>query len=463
MAAARHAAQRVERNESVVVDPEAERSPRATETDGMTNEEDDYQSAGVLGDANEQHKTVSEDKTDGEETTGAAVDIDHNEDQWAAAVRLTQSLRYESDDPGVVDPEAERSPRATEKDGMTNKDDDFRSAGVLGDANEQGKTDREEKTEGEETTGAAVDIDHNEDQRVAVVRLVPRQRYENNAPVVVDLATLMSRYHMRLPDAAKSLRISETTLKHVCRKLGVARWPRRMMTRETEEGGQGAGEGAGAATAGSRKGGAVDVYSEDGLQQGSASVKRQAEAGAERGAQRGAQRGRHSQQSQRPHKSQQMFVPMPTTVGHQQHENFSSQWLHENTTHSRTQAHPHPHHTLAKQAAENFTSKRLERQQIDSNSSQKSGSGGSKSSGTESPQLERQRTHSNSSKHSGAGGSQSSGTESQGSGSGTPDSIGLPHELNFDRVLRHLGRGASKLAVEQNAREATAFLDDIPN
>ena len=207
----------------------------------------------------------------------------------------------------------------------------------------------------------------------------------------------------------------------------------------------------------------MDVYSEDGLQQGSASVKRQAEAGAERGAQRGAQRGRHSQQSQRPHKSQQMFVPMPTTVGHQQHENFSSQWLHENTTHSRTQAHPHPHHTLAKQAAEIFTSKRLERQQIDSNSSQKSGSGGSKSSGTESPQLERQRTHSNSSKHSGAGGSQSSGTESQGSGSGTPDSIGLPHELNFDRVLRHLGRGASKLAVEQNAREATAFLDDIPN
>ena len=35
---------------------------------------------------------------------------------------------------------------------------------------------------------------------------------------------------MRLPDAASSLGISETALKHVCRKLGVARWPRILQT-----------------------------------------------------------------------------------------------------------------------------------------------------------------------------------------------------------------------------------------
>jgi hypothetical protein len=59
-----------------------------------------------------------------------------------------------------------------------------------------------------------------------------------------------------------------------------------------------------------------------------------------------------------------------------------------------------------------------------------------------------------------AGGSQSSGAVSQSeSGSGTPDFTGLPKELDFDRVLRNLGRGASKLIVEAKARDATACLD----
>jgi hypothetical protein len=49
--------------------------------------------------------------------------------------------------------------------------------------------------------------------------------------VEVDLATLKSKLGMRLSDAAKSLGISMTTFKQVCRKLGVARWPRRLRPR----------------------------------------------------------------------------------------------------------------------------------------------------------------------------------------------------------------------------------------
>jgi hypothetical protein len=66
-----------------------------------------------------------------------------------------------------------------------------------------------------------------------------------------------------------------------------------------------------------------------------------------------------------------------------------------------------------------------------------------------------------------AGGSQSPGTGSQsesGSGSGSvgssgPNGLALPQELDFDTVLRRLGRGSSKLSVAANARNATACLD----
>jgi hypothetical protein len=69
----------------------------------------------------------------------------------------------------------------------------------------------------------------------------------------------------------------------------------------------------------------------------------------------------------------------------------------------------------------------------------------------------------NSRKQSGQGGSQSPGTgsQSQASGSGTPECVDLPHELDFDTVLHHLGRdGASKLSVYQLARDATACIDE---
>jgi hypothetical protein len=60
----------------------------------------------------------------------------------------------------------------------------------------------------------------------------PRQRFAVNSPVVYTYDMLKARFHLRLPDAAKSLGISETTLKNVCRKLGVARWPRRLFSQQ---------------------------------------------------------------------------------------------------------------------------------------------------------------------------------------------------------------------------------------
>ena len=81
-------------------------------------------------------------------------------------------------------------------------------------------------------------VDHGASEQrksASSVRLVPRQRFENNGPVEVNLSILTATFHMRLPDAAKSLRISETSLKHVCRQLGVARWPHRMMLRAPPE------------------------------------------------------------------------------------------------------------------------------------------------------------------------------------------------------------------------------------
>ena len=67
------------------------------------------------------------------------------------------------------------------------------------------------------------------------VRLIPRQRFAFNSPIVYTYDMLKARFHLRLHDAAKSLSISETTLKHVCRKLGVSRWPRRFQNRNFAE------------------------------------------------------------------------------------------------------------------------------------------------------------------------------------------------------------------------------------
>ena len=67
------------------------------------------------------------------------------------------------------------------------------------------------------------------------VHVIPRasaqDAFRSSSPVEVDLATLKSKLGMRLSDAAKSLGISMTTFKQVCRKLGVARWPRRLRPR----------------------------------------------------------------------------------------------------------------------------------------------------------------------------------------------------------------------------------------
>jgi hypothetical protein len=58
-----------------------------------------------------------------------------------------------------------------------------------------------------------------------LVNVIPRS-IRTNCPVKLDLQTIQGVIHMRLPDAAKCLGICETTLKQVCRKLGIARWPR---------------------------------------------------------------------------------------------------------------------------------------------------------------------------------------------------------------------------------------------
>ena len=61
------------------------------------------------------------------------------------------------------------------------------------------------------------------------VHVIPRSSSDaipTSSPVDVDLETLKSKFGMRLSDAAKSLGISMTSFKQVCRKLGVARWPR---------------------------------------------------------------------------------------------------------------------------------------------------------------------------------------------------------------------------------------------
>ena len=58
------------------------------------------------------------------------------------------------------------------------------------------------------------------------VRLIPRQPFQLSSPALFTYKKLTTRFHMLLPEAAKSLGISESSLKKVCRKLGVARWPR---------------------------------------------------------------------------------------------------------------------------------------------------------------------------------------------------------------------------------------------
>ena len=70
------------------------------------------------------------------------------------------------------------------------------------------------------------------------VRVIPQPMNEDRftaehvlrscSPVDLDLQTLKSKFGLRLADAARTFNISITSLKKVCRKLGIARWPRRL-------------------------------------------------------------------------------------------------------------------------------------------------------------------------------------------------------------------------------------------
>jgi len=43
----------------------------------------------------------------------------------------------------------------------------------------------------------------------------------------IDLETLSQYFHMTIQDASKALDISGTSLKKICRKYGLERWPHR--------------------------------------------------------------------------------------------------------------------------------------------------------------------------------------------------------------------------------------------
>jgi hypothetical protein len=68
---------------------------------------------------------------------------------------------------------------------------------------------------------------------VVFPRPTAHDSYSSSFPVEVDAAMLRSKFDLRLCDAAKSLRISVTSFKQVCRKLGIERWPRRLRPRKT--------------------------------------------------------------------------------------------------------------------------------------------------------------------------------------------------------------------------------------
>lgn len=63
------------------------------------------------------------------------------------------------------------------------------------------------------------------------VSLFPRRKHggcppsKRRTPVTLEYETLESLFGMPQPDAARELGIALTTLKHACRRLGLARWP----------------------------------------------------------------------------------------------------------------------------------------------------------------------------------------------------------------------------------------------
>ena len=80
---------------------------------------------------------------------------------------------------------------------------------------------------------AAAEIEKQEDDTEGAVEvaLFPRRKQGSSAsmptqrmPVKIDLAVLEALYGMPQPAAARALGIALTTLKQVCRKLGIKRW-----------------------------------------------------------------------------------------------------------------------------------------------------------------------------------------------------------------------------------------------
>ena len=72
------------------------------------------------------------------------------------------------------------------------------------------------------------------------VLVIPRptaeDAFRSGSPVELTREMLKSKFDMRLSDAAKSLGMSTTSFKQACRKLGLARWPRRLQSRPPRTG-----------------------------------------------------------------------------------------------------------------------------------------------------------------------------------------------------------------------------------
>lgn len=74
---------------------------------------------------------------------------------------------------------------------------------------------------------------------MVIPRPSARDAFRSSEPVKIDFAILSSKFDLRLSDAARSFGLSITAFKQVCRRLGVARWPRRLRPRSGAPGGPG--------------------------------------------------------------------------------------------------------------------------------------------------------------------------------------------------------------------------------
>jgi len=71
---------------------------------------------------------------------------------------------------------------------------------------------------------------------LVTARPTAENAFRSASPVEFTQEMLKSKFDMRLSDAAESLGMSITSFKHACRKLGLARWPRRLQPRPPRTG-----------------------------------------------------------------------------------------------------------------------------------------------------------------------------------------------------------------------------------